>query len=128
MRDKHCIHTLLFFGFVDNLRINIEKHQTYLLTMMIKQLTNHKSGTQQQAVQCLSHVSSMNVAVVGVVVFAVSSLHCRQELCQARDWDLRNALRNHLKSQGSKVCVINKSLNSLNDVMKLWLVLTGPTA
>lgn len=52
----------------------------------------HESRAQQQAVQRLSHVGGMNVAVVGVVVFAVSSLQSRQELCQTRDGDLQSTL------------------------------------
>lgn len=55
----------------------------------------HESRSQQQAVQSLSHIGSMDVAVVRVAVFAVSSLQCRQELSQARDGDLQSVLHNH---------------------------------
>lgn len=51
----------------------------------------HEAGAQQQAVQRLGHISSVDVAVVRIVVFAVSSLQSRQELSQARDGDLPNA-------------------------------------
>lgn len=57
-------------------------------------LVYHKSRAEQQAVQCLGHIGSMNVVVVRVVVFTVSSLQCRQELCQAGDWNLRRELCN----------------------------------
>lgn len=54
----------------------------------------HKSGAQQQAVQRLSDVSSVDVAVVGIAVFAVASLQGRQELCEARDGNLQQRLHN----------------------------------
>ena len=55
----------------------------------------HEAGAQQQAVQGLSHVSRVDVAVVRVVVPAVSSLQRGQELRQARDGDLQHAWHHH---------------------------------
>ncbi len=74
----------------------------------------HESRAQQQAVQCLSHISGVDMAVVGVAVFAVTSLQCRQKLSQARDGDLKSALH-----KGSQSLCQHKCQYSLNTVIKL---------
>ena len=111
-----------FIGFVVNQDNNNKKKtpaffgMTHFTTNMINEVSPvyHESRSQQQAVQSLSHIGSMDVAVVGVAVFAVSSLQCRQELSQARDGDLQSVLHNHHRATVHNVWVNTKSYNSLS--------------
>lgn len=93
----------------------------------------HKSRAQQQAVQRLGHISSVNVVVVGVVVFAVSSLQRGEEFCQAWDGYLQKALHNQadikyqsftkfasaVKTEASR-CYINFSIRHLTLATHYW--------
>lgn len=81
----------------------------------VKEWLYHKSRAQQQAMQRLGHIGSMNVAVVRVAVFAVSFFHCRQELGQTWDGDLQSAAHNpqrstrRTKTAGNKVVTWNNT-------------------